>query len=98
MLEQLRLPPLPPQQQPGWSADSQREQAFELAHPRGQPSPGGVVAAQTQQAADDLQAIRPGQPVLVDVPAAPARLHRVLARVPAQRPPTPAAYLPRSLR
>jgi len=76
MLEQLRLPPLPPQQQPGWSADSQREQAFELAHPRGQPSPGGIVAAQTQQAAGDLQAVAPGQAVLGDVPAAPARFRR----------------------
>jgi len=46
-----------------------REQAFDLPPPRGQPSPGGVVTAQTQQAADDLQAVAPGQPVLVDVPA-----------------------------
>ena len=47
--------------------------------PRGQPSPGGVVTAQTQQAADDLQAVAPGQPVLGDVPATPARLHRPAA-------------------
>jgi len=49
------------------------------APPRGQPSPGGVVTAQTQQAADDLQAVAPGQPVLGDVPATPARLHRPAA-------------------